>query len=98
MPTAKTARLEEVLGRRKAEVTALQKQLAARKAKEAGLARAKERKERSRVVQTLGGAVLEAIREGRLNPRSFYEAIAPGLREQDHKTLENFKKEHGLDR
>ena len=47
----------------------------------------RERAAESRLKTCLGGAVLAAIREGRLDQAQIVAAISPGLREQDRAVL-----------
>lgn len=82
MTTARERR-EAAIARHQEEVKALKLRNAIDDAQE----KERQRKADVRMKAVLGGAVLAAIRNGRLNLAVLKEAIEPALREQDHKAL-----------
>lgn len=63
------------------------KQLRNQEHKEKAAELERQRAAESRLKSCLGGAVLAAIREGRLNQSQIVAAIEPGLRDQDREVL-----------
>jgi len=82
-PLTPKERREEAIKKHQAALKQLRRQDAEARAKDLERERAAE----SRLKTCLGGAVLAAIREGRLDQAQIVAAISPGLREQDRAVL-----------